>query len=594
MILDIGKKKTEALNEKLKEAEKGDLLDFKLGAGESLQTFEGIDYSQAQAQAQSRAEMLGILDIGKRERNVVKTYNESILYQQAADKAMPKVEKKKKIRLPKAYRLPRMDEWQMYDRERLNAIQEEEEALYKKLLEEEKISSGVDGISDDIKLLSDEVLEEKKNLLKEGFADWSRQDFVAFVKASATFGREEFDSIANIVGKPLKVIEGYASKFWGDIGKSRISEKEYERAIIAIERGEKKLNEVRSMEKGTSRFVSLFYDPWSDLEFTPRFIYKDKSFTEEEDRFLLCWSHKFGHGMWRAIRFAIRRCRAFRFNYHMRSLTEEAIGRRCEQLMRTAVKEIDHLEQLYREEAGLPPGDDEDDNNSETETIQLPKYSTMMAQRKAKEEKETEAEKSRLEAKVDEIEAEMKRIQARLRELERMDENQSKNDVTSIVGDNLSELVNLVASSGNKGINVVAKEFSLQKLFSLPQIKSKIDEIAIKEKRESEGDTKPMWYIKSEFAHLVDLISLRKKRKLDSPKKAITQKKKKRANENNENFPQYDGIEPPREAKKDFTLFCITSRREVKASLKADQRKDKVSIYGGNQSLRVSVLIGFF
>ena len=92
LILDQGKKKTEEMNEKLKIADKGDLLDFKLDVGENLQTFEGVDYSQTQ----SRAEILGILDIGKRERNVVATYNESILYQQATEKGMPKPEKKKK------------------------------------------------------------------------------------------------------------------------------------------------------------------------------------------------------------------------------------------------------------------------------------------------------------------------------------------------------------------------------------------------------------------------------------------------------------------------------------------------------------------
>ena len=158
-----------------------------------------------------------------------------------------------------------------------------------------------EGIPDDIKLIADEILEDKKRLLNDGFASWNRQDFVAFVKASAIFGRTEYSTIASIVGKTKECVVDYASKFWGDIGKSRISEKEYERAILAIERGEKKLKEARGMEEGISRFVSLFDDPWSDLEFTPRFIYRDKSFTEEEDRFLLCWSHKYGHGMWRVV-----------------------------------------------------------------------------------------------------------------------------------------------------------------------------------------------------------------------------------------------------------------------------------------------------
>jgi SWI/SNF-related matrix-associated actin-dependent regulator of chromatin subfamily A member 5 len=51
MILDRGKKKTEEmmskLNSKLEDAEKGDMLDFKLDGGMKAQTFEGQDYSAA-------------------------------------------------------------------------------------------------------------------------------------------------------------------------------------------------------------------------------------------------------------------------------------------------------------------------------------------------------------------------------------------------------------------------------------------------------------------------------------------------------------------------------------------------------------------
>jgi hypothetical protein len=44
-------------------------------------------------------------------------------------------------------------------------------------------------------------------------------------------------------------------------------------------------------------------------------------------------------------------------------------------------------------------------------------------------------------------------------------------------------------------------------------------------------------------------------------------------------FPNYDGIEEPREARKAFTLFCSGSRREVKDSLDAQARTDKVRFF---------------
>lgn len=171
LILDAGKKKTEAMNEKLKVAEKGDLLDFKLDVGENLQTFEGVDYSYAQ----SRSEILGILDLGKRERNVVANYNESVLYKQVADGGLPKPERKKKeTRLPKFLRLPRMDEWQMFDRDTLNAIQLEEEKEYKRLADEGKLPTDLTKVEEFPPLLPEDRADKKRKLLAEGFADWAR------------------------------------------------------------------------------------------------------------------------------------------------------------------------------------------------------------------------------------------------------------------------------------------------------------------------------------------------------------------------------------------------------------------------------------
>jgi SWI/SNF-related matrix-associated actin-dependent regulator of chromatin subfamily A member 5 len=44
IILERGAAKTKELAEKLKEADKGDMLDFRMDGGMSAQTFEGIDY----------------------------------------------------------------------------------------------------------------------------------------------------------------------------------------------------------------------------------------------------------------------------------------------------------------------------------------------------------------------------------------------------------------------------------------------------------------------------------------------------------------------------------------------------------------------
>jgi SWI/SNF-related matrix-associated actin-dependent regulator of chromatin subfamily A member 5 len=331
LILEAGKRKTGELNEKLQAADKGDLLDFKFDGGNNLQTFEGVNYSgHALAQAKADAELMGILDVGKRERRTVTNYNESKLYQeQLAGIQGTKVKEKKKkkaIRLPKELRLPRMEEWQMFDRTRLLVIQEEEEKNFRALPEEvqkmgtmkmqdspeqqdgpEQQEGAVNNAADAAKeletkqdpveptklppLLSEEVQEEKKLLLSEGFANWSRVHYSVFIKASTRFGRSNLAKIALEVGKSETEVEDYAKAFWGNFGKQRISEHEYDRVVKLIEKGEKKIDEIKALERGTRVLISLFDNPWEELEFT-HVPTKDKLFSADNDRYLLCWTHK--------------------------------------------------------------------------------------------------------------------------------------------------------------------------------------------------------------------------------------------------------------------------------------------------------------
>jgi SWI/SNF-related matrix-associated actin-dependent regulator of chromatin subfamily A member 5 len=305
-MLDTGRQKTEQMNEKLKAADKGDLLDFKLD-GSSVQTFEGVDYSSsALAHAKAQAEMLGIFDIGKRERKEA-NYNENSLYQQqiAALKGTSRPKQRKEARLPKHMRLPRMEEWQMYDRERLQQLQEIEERAFKELSEEDQKKVAMKDRVPDISqsgemvdetfvvpaLLSKEENAEKEKLLQEGFSGWNKFHYQAFCKASAVHGRSDFQKIAIDIGKTDEEVKEFADAFWGDRGKSRISEHEYDRVVKLIERGEKKIGEVQGLERGTKVLISLFDNPWRELEFT-YVNCKDKTFTAEEDRYLLCWTRK--------------------------------------------------------------------------------------------------------------------------------------------------------------------------------------------------------------------------------------------------------------------------------------------------------------
>ena len=309
LILDQGKKKTEEMNEKLKTAEKGDMLDFRFD-GSSVQTFEGVDYSNTQ----TREELLAVLDIGKRERKEA-NYNEASLFQQQISSGQaPKRTKKREVTLPLHMRLPKLQDWQMYDRETLAQIEKEEELAFKAWPEDlqkaarerknEAMTEEGDGAemaaSEPVELpslLSEERQNEKEKLLAEGFSNWNRLDYNAFWKGCQRHGRDALEKIALDCGKTEDDVKAFADAFWGDLGKSRISSYEYERVLKAVEKGEKKINELRRLERGLRVFVSLFDNPWEELEFT-HVNCADKMFTAEEDRYLLCWTRKFGYGQW--------------------------------------------------------------------------------------------------------------------------------------------------------------------------------------------------------------------------------------------------------------------------------------------------------
>ena len=348
LILDYGMKKTQELNDKFSSANKGDMLDFKLDGGLSAQTFEGIDYSEAK-NAQFAEEFLSFIDVGKRERRTV-AYNENHLYMQQMKQygTQPKKIIKKEIRLPRMLRLPKMEEWQLFDRDALYKLQEVEERAFRALPEEVQLFMGgtktsksndearyrdadlpsnddasqgdtpktgegePNGNNESVKvvkeetddqtkevtlesvppLLSEHQMEEKARLLAQGFADWSRHHFTAFVKASGKYGRSDYAKIANDVGKPVSAIKTYSEAFWDqNFGKKRFTEHDYDRVIKNIEKGEKKIEDIKGLQRGTRILISLFDNPWWELQFT-HVNTKDKKFTSEEDRYLLCWAHK--------------------------------------------------------------------------------------------------------------------------------------------------------------------------------------------------------------------------------------------------------------------------------------------------------------
>ena len=328
-ILERGKAKTEELAKRIQKAEKGDLLDFRLDGGMSAQTFEGVDYSDAQLRNQLR--LLAADSMGKRDRRPPPTTYNAIVQ---PTKSM--FIKNRKIRLPKVLRLPRMEDHMFYNRERLLELDKLEFETYATLKEIGAVPT-MEVMAEKRTLLPDEIGVEKLELLDEGFGDWSRSDFFRFVKATLKFGRDDLPSIAAEMAMPLDIIESYSSLFW-EYGPTELNSDEWERVKSQIEKGEQRLAKKRLQEELLLKFVRTFDDPEKDMAFANR---GTSYFALEQDRAILCGVVKHGYGNWNAIREDINNDTSLLFQHTVQGLNIDSISKRCDYRMRQMDKELE-------------------------------------------------------------------------------------------------------------------------------------------------------------------------------------------------------------------------------------------------------------
>lgn len=316
-ILVEGRRRTEEL-EKLQAADKGDMYDFRLDGGMGAQIFEGKDYSdRSNRQADPLASLL-LFETGKRERKTVQTYSEGVAKPAATE------EGEKRQKLPKHLRLGKLEDWQFFNRTRLNELQAEELRLFDEMLDRGEAPQM--GSISKLVILPPQLHEEKQRLLSEGFGEWTRVHYNNFVKASAKHGRNEHEKIAKEMGKPVDEIKRYCEVFWSR-GEAEFQPQEWDRMLKQVEKGEKKVEEIGRLTAATAKLIGLFDDPWEELTFR-NVGNVNRIFTAVEDRYLLCLTHLHGYGNWEQVRNSIRRCDRFRFDFYLQSCSAETIGKR--------------------------------------------------------------------------------------------------------------------------------------------------------------------------------------------------------------------------------------------------------------------------
>mmetsp|Transcript_9123 Transcript_9123/g.8154 ORF Transcript_9123/g.8154 Transcript_9123/m.8154 type:complete len:1404 (-) Transcript_9123:63-4274(-) len=507
MILEQGRQRTLELNEKLKLADKGDIYDFRLDGGMSTQVFEGKDYSdKANREAEVNMYNFAFIDPGKRERKPISNYAENI---------NPRVnveDPDKKPKLPRHLRLPRMEDWQFYDKARLLQLQEEEIRLFDLLVE--KGEAPAQASSKSI-LLSPELHEEKTRLISEGFGDWTKVQYSNFIKASAKHGRNEFEKISKDIHKPVEEVKKYSEAFWSK-GSKIFPPAEWEKNVKAIEKGEKRLEEIQRLTSATAKLISMFEDPWEELTFR-NVGNQGRMYNAVEDRFLLCLTHLHGYGSWDLVRSSIRRCERFRFDFYLQSCSAEALGKRCEMLMRSAERELAEIERKKLVS-----------DNSFTNITKFKSASDVNREKLIEIEKQIEAESRKLanarlqlqkskgsySDKFDKtlssaVTTTSKTLtnnnqptkataKAQSSAPEKTKETASSRVLKPVPDEFLPELCKSIQAAKQDGIHKLVTQFlNNHPNISKRQVELKINEIAVKEKRAE--DPYKVWHVKSEF-----------------------------------------------------------------------------------------------
>ena len=335
-ILERGKNKTKELAEKLQKADKGDLLDFRLDGGISAQTFEGVDYSDVEFRKQLK--LLAADSMGKRERRPPPTN-----YNPITQPKKSMMVNNRKIKLPKSLRIPRMEDHQFYNRERLLELSKLEFQTYATLKQLGQLPAR-EVIEKSKTLLPPELAAEKIELLEEGFGHWTRSQYFQFIKAAAKFGRDDLASIAAAMELPMEVVEEYSSSFW-KYGPTELKKDEWDRVLANIEKGEQKIAKKRKLSKLLQTFVNTFDNPRTDMLFANK---GTAHFALEQDRALLCSVDKFGYGNWDLVRKQLRHDEKLLFQHTVHGMNTDSIAKRCDYRMRQLERELEMREKKLK------------------------------------------------------------------------------------------------------------------------------------------------------------------------------------------------------------------------------------------------------
>jgi superfamily II DNA/RNA helicase len=352
-IMAEGAKKTEESNKKLAELGESTIRKFTIDSKEpdakpfSVYSFEGEDWRQKQL----NPENLGIkwIEPPKRERKA--NYHVDTYFKEAMRTNEPKAPK-----APRPPKQPYVQDFQFFP-PRLFELLDKEIYAFRKSIgykavkdldmppdQAKQIQAEEQKKIDEAESLTEEEIAEKDKLLTQGFPNLNKRDFNQFIKANEKYGRDDLEAISKEVeGKtPREVIE-YSRVFW-----ERCNElQDIERILAQIEKGEAKIQRRISIKKALDAKMARYKAPFFQLKIQYG-TNKGKNYTEEEDRFLVCFLHKLGfdkENVYDELRYAVRQAPQFRFDWFIKSRTTLELNRRCNTLITLIERENQELEE---------------------------------------------------------------------------------------------------------------------------------------------------------------------------------------------------------------------------------------------------------
>jgi len=386
-LIAKGEEKTLEINAKLQTNAQHNLADFKLlddnDGGQDTFSFDGKNY---RGEGRSVGNFINLpqrqrkrnYDVNEYFRDAMSTGGPTGgMKAHAADAASKKRKKG-----------PSFHDFQLFNRERLNAIATKERDLAAQKEDQIKLigelraraKQSIEHTRDELLKRSTELEKklggfelsaveqaDKHKLRQEGFPDWSKKDFKAFCTASERHGRYDFKSIANDVrndtGKDSKEIVRYFAAFWTNYRRIQ----DWKKILEKIQKGEKKILRLRQIRDAIQEKVErhledvfgsqyanlkdgelpsineLIEHSWSKMKINYGGGTKGRAYQEEEDAFLVTMMYRHGYGAAERIRMSIRRAWQFRFDWYFKSRSAQEIQKRCDVIVKIIEKENDDI-----------------------------------------------------------------------------------------------------------------------------------------------------------------------------------------------------------------------------------------------------------